>query len=401
MPNGLTPAKGEPGWVPLSQSEKDAVRAQLERILADPLFLNSKRYPSFLHHVVVQTLGGRSNQLKERTLGIQVFGREPDYDTGLDNVVRSTSGEIRRRLAQYYQDPAHETEIRIDLPAGSYVPRFQPPSRGEATAPARAAQKRGLWPKWASAAAVVCAAALLAWLSMRGAQSPIDRFWKPVLDAPGHVLLCVGSRLRADTENPPPGIATPRAVEQAAAKGQPIRDFPISSATALARFVGYLQVKNKPFNIREDANTQFSDLRDGPVILIGAFINQWAARLSQPLRFTIRGDPEGRVRLIHDGQAQPAREWANAEDISAVVEDYALISRFFDPNTGQIVVLAAGLHRHGTVAAGEFLTDPASMARLARQAPRFLEKRNLQVVLAAEVIENNPGKARILATHVW
>jgi len=387
--------------VPLSQTEKDAVRAQLERILADPLFLNSKRYPSFLRHVVVQTLDGRADQLKERTLGIQVFGREADYDTGLDNVVRSTSGEIRRRLAQYYQDPAHESEIRIDLPAGSYIPRFQPAPVRKAAAPVEAVRQGSLWLKWAGAAAVVCAAAVLSWLWMRNAESPIDRFWKPVLDAPGQVLLCVGSRLRSDAENPPPGIATPPAAGQAAAKGQPIRDFPISSATALARFVGYLQVKNKPFHIREDANTQFSDLRDGPVILIGAFINQWTSRLTQPLRFTIRGDPERRVRLIHDGQAQPAREWANAEDISAVAEDYALISRFFDPNTGQIVVVAAGLHRHGTVAAGEFLTDPASIAELARQAPDLLEKLNFQVVLAAEVIENNPGKARVLATHSW
>src|ERR1700746_2184936 len=96
------------------------ILSQLERILANPLFKNSRRYPNLLRYVVEQTLKGHPDELKERTLGIEVFGREPDYDTNLDPVVRTTAAEIRKRLALYYQDPNHESDLRIDLPLGSY-----------------------------------------------------------------------------------------------------------------------------------------------------------------------------------------------------------------------------------------------------------------------------------------
>ena len=89
------------------------IQPQLERILANPLFKNSKRYPNLLRYVVERTLDGHPGELKERTLGIEVFGREPDYDTNLDPVVRTTAAEIRKRLAQYYQEPNHETEPRM------------------------------------------------------------------------------------------------------------------------------------------------------------------------------------------------------------------------------------------------------------------------------------------------
>src|SRR5579862_3586787 len=114
---------------------RSEIQAQLERILANPLFKNSKRYPNLLRYVVERTLDGHPGELKERTLGIEVFAREPDYDTNLDPVVRTTAAEIRKRLAQYYQDPNRETELRIDLPLGSYAARFQAPVEKPAAPP--------------------------------------------------------------------------------------------------------------------------------------------------------------------------------------------------------------------------------------------------------------------------
>jgi hypothetical protein len=76
-----------------------AIREQLERILADPLFKHSKRYPNLLRYIVERTLDGATADLKERTLGVVVFGREPTYDTSADPIVRLTAGEIRKRIA--------------------------------------------------------------------------------------------------------------------------------------------------------------------------------------------------------------------------------------------------------------------------------------------------------------
>jgi hypothetical protein len=52
-------------------------------------------------------------------VGVEVFEREPDYHTGEDSIVRSSAARIRKKLAQYYQEPGHESEARIELSSGS------------------------------------------------------------------------------------------------------------------------------------------------------------------------------------------------------------------------------------------------------------------------------------------
>src|ERR1700744_6286258 len=105
-----------------------AVREQLKRLLAHPLFTNSKRYPVLLAYTVEQTLLGNAGGLKERTIGIEAFRREPSYDVNLDPVVRMTAAEVRKRLVQYYYSPDHAGELIIELLVGSYVPLFREPS---------------------------------------------------------------------------------------------------------------------------------------------------------------------------------------------------------------------------------------------------------------------------------
>jgi hypothetical protein len=116
-------------WTPSSEPEKAAVQQQLEKLLATPLFNSSKRYPSFLKYVVTHSLAGQTDQLKERILGVEIFGRSADYDTNTDPIVRVTAAEIRKRIEQYYQDPKHSQEIRLYLPAGSYAPQYSWPGR--------------------------------------------------------------------------------------------------------------------------------------------------------------------------------------------------------------------------------------------------------------------------------
>jgi hypothetical protein len=99
-----------------------------EQILSDSRFAASKRYPCLLRYIVEQTLAENEDNLKERTLGVEVFHRPPDYDTNLDPVVRLCAGEVRKRLAQYYQSRAHGDELRIELNPGSYVPVFSQPA---------------------------------------------------------------------------------------------------------------------------------------------------------------------------------------------------------------------------------------------------------------------------------
>ena len=91
------------GWIPATPVDRAAVQAELERVLSDPHFSSSKRYPSFLRFVVSNTLAGHTDLLKERVLGLEVFGRPANYDTTTDPIVRVTAAEIRKRLEQYYR----------------------------------------------------------------------------------------------------------------------------------------------------------------------------------------------------------------------------------------------------------------------------------------------------------
>src|ERR1700728_3689804 len=109
------------------EQEKSEIQAQLDRLLENSHFSHSRRFPSFLRFIVQEELEGRGDQLKERTLGVEVFGRDAGYDTTSDPIVRVTAAAIRKRIAQYYQEPETPDELRISLPPGSYVPHFEWP----------------------------------------------------------------------------------------------------------------------------------------------------------------------------------------------------------------------------------------------------------------------------------
>src|SRR5579863_9743311 len=102
----------------------EMIRAQLELLVRDDVFRSSKRSVAFLRYVVEQTLNGSGAQIKERTIGIEVFGRQPSYDTNVDHIVRTAATELRKRLAIYYGEERLRRELHLGLVPGSYIPRF-------------------------------------------------------------------------------------------------------------------------------------------------------------------------------------------------------------------------------------------------------------------------------------
>lgn len=396
----LAPA---PHGLPETDGDRDAIREQLERILANPLFKHSKRYPLLLRTVVERTLQGRGGQLKERTLGVEVFGRQPDYDTNTDPVVRITAGEIRKRIAQYYHEPGHENEFRIDLPCGCYVPEFHRPPQPDLpvlpqAAPLPVAQPRRIHPAYFAAPGLGVVLILAVWL-LRPA-TPLDRFWGPVWNSPESVLLCIGgSGIAQDVAAaPPPNIQTISVTDQIKREYVAFAD-----ATTLSRLAGLFQAKGRKYTMRIGSSTSFADLRDSPVVLVGGFNNGWTMRILSQLRYRLGRDPASKVEWIEDRQNPSRRDWKvdSTAPYLSLNEDYAIISRVMDPSTERMVVVAAGIVQYGTVAAGEFLTNPVYMEELAKLAPRGWQQKNMQAVIATKVIHGNSGPPRILATHFW
>ena len=120
MSKGYVYPAGESGMQP----NPDLVRAELERLLQSDQFKKSRRCQSLLSYVVEETIAGRGDQIKERQVGIHVFGRNPDYETAEDPVVRNAAIEVRKRLAQFYIESGSDATVRIDLQPGAYVPEF-------------------------------------------------------------------------------------------------------------------------------------------------------------------------------------------------------------------------------------------------------------------------------------
>jgi hypothetical protein len=405
-----------------TEAERQAVRDQLERMLTHPFFSHSKRYPTLLRYVVEHTLEGRTEQMKERTLGIEVFGRNPEYDTNQDPVVRTTAGEIRKRIAQYYHLPEHQNDLQIELPIGTYVPEFHIPDPAtpmtQVLAPplARPASRRSISLAPALTVGLVGVAILGACLALWARRSTaLDRFWAPLVESNNPVLLCVGQPSFRDIPGVPRpseaagGASAPSGMETDPGSQATVRDLyrmpkhyvALTDAMTLSRIVGLLETRGKAFRVRGLLSTSLADLRDGPVVLVGAFNNDWTLRLTGPLRFRFQNQRP--LFWIVDRQNPNANSWKvdTSEPYLQVTDDYGIISRVRDPTTGRVVVVAAGLSGWGTEAAGEFLADPKYLEEVAKTAPKDWARKNMQVVIATKVIAGNSGPPSVLATYFW
>jgi len=107
------------------RAPSDDVRAELERILSSPRFQASEKRRVFLRFVVEETLAGRADRLKGYTIAVAVFGRSDEFDSQTDPVVRLEARRLRRDLDSYYIDTGSRDAVRISIPKGSYVPRFE------------------------------------------------------------------------------------------------------------------------------------------------------------------------------------------------------------------------------------------------------------------------------------
>src|SRR5580698_6137841 len=405
----------------LSESEKSEVRAQLERLLSNAHFSQSKRFPSFLRFVTELTLAGETEGIKERTLGIEIFGRDAEYDTASDPIVRVTAAEIRKRVAQYYQEPPHDQELRIALSSGSYIPQFLWP-RGandpvlkemavaatEDAAPAEIrrpphpvlSRRHSPLVLWATciAAAVLSAGAVLLWQTTH--RSALDFFWGPVLETKDPVLLCIADQLQYSS------IVLRDASEPAhqVTLTDKLTAIVIDDVYSTIKVAGVLQSSGKQYSLKGEGATNLADLRNGPTVFIGALDNAWTLRMTDQLRYHFATDAQMTKMSIVDRTAPSQTQWVVDRSVQMATNnyrDYAIVARFTNSDTGKLAVVVAGIGRGGTIAAGEYLTDAGYLAQLQRAAQAAGDKKNLEVVLSTLIIDGEPGTPKMEAAYFW
>ncbi len=398
----------------------DIVERQLMRIQSSPHFSHSRRYPSFLNYVVRKTLTGCQEDLKERTIGVEAFGRKPGYDLNSDPVVRVTAGEVRKRLAQYYYEPEHQEELRIELHPGSYVPEFKPaPGQGggilsleepvtlespvlpadvprrDHTADGARTSKRAKGVTIALVGTLLLIMSLL-FVSSYMRTSAVKLFWRPILEDHHPVLILVGSVL-ALTDASTAGVYD-ASVGLHALHSDPVA---LADTIALAKLQEVLSGHNKIINVESSAQASFPDLQKGPVILVSGFDNPWTMRLTDPLRFHFVRSAANTFEI--EERADRKRRWSvyTLAPLDKVNEDYGLIARFHDPTTEQVVVVAAGIGENGTIAAAEALSDEQILTDLKQNKRMPREGGNFEAVVEVTIINGKPGPPRIVATYLW
>ncbi|PWU10069.1 MAG: hypothetical protein C5B51_04915 [Terriglobia bacterium] len=120
LKSGGEPVSLRPGTAPAPE----AVRAELEKILASQTFRTARAQANFLRYVIEETLSGRGDQIKEYSIGVEVFGRGKSFDPRVNNIVRAEANRLRTRLAKYYDTDGAQNTVRIELPKGGYTPAF-------------------------------------------------------------------------------------------------------------------------------------------------------------------------------------------------------------------------------------------------------------------------------------
>ncbi|WP_213807140.1 hypothetical protein [Granulicella sp. dw_53] len=435
----------------IAESEELRLKAQeeLSRILKSPAFHGSPRCKQFLQFVVDRALDGQYDVLKERMIGIEVFGRNPAYQTDGDSVVRVRASDVRRRLVQYYSVAEAVPACRIEIPSGSYIPHFLPPERSTPSLPPASfgiAEKSGkITPtcgngiadlerrfpmaKLTLAAGFLILVLLMAFFGHRrlnpsvrtsepATETPFQAFWAPAVRSSKPVLICIGSpvaynysksfrtaythRRGLSPEEARNAIIEPAETPLKGSDLIPVKNEFVgagdaNAASLLSALFGSL---GKTTEFRISTETSYSELSDSPSVLIGAFSNRWTERtlMRMPYVFVERDS----VRFVQE-QTGSKRSWTLPQlgADGKTDEDFAIVSRVLDAETGQFLVTAAGISSFGSRAAGYFLTRPDQMNKELGKAPKEWKQKNLQFVLKTHVVDGAPTAPEVVAVTFW
>ena len=382
------------------------IEEALSELLKSTPFRSSKQSQQLLCYVVKQTLSNNGELLKERVIGMEVFGRRADYDTSADPIVRSRATEVRRRLAQYYMGEGIHAPIRIEINPGSYHATFSvlrkqedysPQNGSTEAAPLgnsgasqlpipipevsitesepikkprfRIRPSTALW----GTATLLLVALVSSWLFH---ETAIDTFWGPLFRSGKPLLIYTGSLQVKDATFVNAG-----------------------DLSATVKVADLMSHHKQPFDIRTGQEVTFEDFRQVPAVLIGCLNDQWTLLLDDGPQFDCK--VVNKVPMVEDLSGSH-RQWTTAYSKDGKVDtDYAVVSRLALSNTGQPLIVIAGISDSGTRAAAEFITTPERVTQLALSAPKGWQSKNLQFVLQTKVVNGIPSNSTVVAVRSW
>ncbi len=403
-----------------SKQDIAALRQHVKEIVDGPAFKGSARSGQFFQYVVDQSIAGHFDTLKERLIGVELFGRSPSYDTGEDAIVRVTASDVRKRLLQHYGMNGASSEFRITLPLGSYIPEIvqdkpadpnpldsheepqealtssvvdhpvsdtaRQPAGNLRTAPAPrdVAEKRAATPIWFLAGVIVLVAVgATGWALFFGRLSHTDAHslspypWS-ILFNPSHATNLItsdpnivvlqeisGSELSlSDYANhnyiPEPNKLSPDINHFF--KTLLWGDHSAAAVDApIAARVAALPHTGTAFNVLAARSIQFSDLKnDDNFIFLGSpRSDPWFALFSDELDFRFAFDKATGQEIIVNAhpRSNELQRYVPTAQGWATGKSFAVIAFVQNPDQNGQVLLLAGANGEGTEAAGKLATD--------------------------------------------
>jgi hypothetical protein len=382
-------------------------RAALNLVCQSQTFARSDRLKDLLRFVCEAEISGHQGDLKEYIIGIEALGRREGYSPSEDSSVRSRAYELRRKLEKFYATEASNASVRIEIPRGSYIPRFihapvseqpDPPVRPAGVLPwipaaIPEAARKTLAPLLVVflAGVVLTAGAMTALNGVvsrgqaprSGAWTPdLEAIWKPLIDSKAPILVSFQTRLffrvgplnvrdwKVDTLGAVEKSEALMRVKQLFNVPQVYEDrdyVDFGSANAVFQLSKLLAIRKQNIFAKRSTDVTWDDMKANNVIIMGKpeadpTVSRWLAKG----KFIEAG---GQIRNLHPAPGEQS-EWVDhadpADTSKGWAQKYALITMLAGPGQGNWVLCMAGSGAEHPWAMANYLTMPEHATELVR-----------------------------------
>ena len=418
-------------------------REELRHILECKYFANSPKKSRFLEFVSDQTFVGNGEKLNEYLLGVEVYDRGVDFNPQKDPIVRVQAHEIRRLLKKYYEEEGSGRAVRIDLPAGHYIPIFSRNAVPEEKAESPARSGKPLEPgrgkeSWTLAAVlgVVCVALAAAlgtsiWThrtvrpQTAAASLPeeLEWFWNPFLPPAEAPLITIPNHPLLRAAHNGDSAQTLATGHEIAKSSLPefrdtihfhelnrfvfvpsLTDFTsVGEALGVVRLCDMLSSVGQKCRVQQSRLVNLEEIKRDNAILLGG--NQaWSGRVF----LNVEGF-HFQSGVILNRSPQPGEQAVYKPEFDSVTNqltrDYALVLMLPNETTERRVLLIYGIYTQGSQAAIEYLTNPERMSELKSELLKLAPDHKtippyFQLLLTTTVENAVPGRSSLVAARV-
>jgi hypothetical protein len=374
-------------------SRADALRSHLHEIVTSAAFSGSRRSSEFLQYLVEKSLLSCFDELKERTIGVQLFGRDPSYDTGADAIVRVTATDVRKRLQRFYATQKAQSPLRIELSPGSYIVEFRriavldaiAPPPGSAlneplvNAPVSPAHK---YFQSKLAIGLLVAVSVIAGIVLATYHWQTPR--QAVRQLPWSAMLQENRQLRIVFSDPDivalqgvfhsqisladyadhryvPAAHAPARIESLF-RGNNVPAVDADFASRIATFLSPAPVRN--YRARQLESGDFRT--DDNFLLLGSPLSDpWVHLFQDQLDFEFRYDAALREEVIYNKQPAAGENaiYAPTAPGWGTGQAFAIVALLVNPNQSSHIMILAGSNAAATEAAGKLVTDMELVSR--------------------------------------